>query len=97
MEGLMYYSVDMIVSKFDTLRRAKEFKEQRYLPIRTVAAESGIAPSTIQRVNKSELENVTVATLGKLCAYFEVSSISDLIEWKPDSDALARASKTEER
>ena len=91
----MYYSVDMIVSKFDTLRRAKEFKEKRYLPIRTVAAEAGIAPSTVQRVNKSELENVTVATLGKLCAYFEVGSISDLIEWQPDALAKATTEGTE--
>ncbi len=80
----MYYQSVMLVSKYDNLRRAKELREGRDLPIRTVAKESGVASSTVQRVKKAEVENVTVATIARLCAYFEAQSISDLLEWVPD-------------
>ena len=83
----MYYCGEMIVSKYENLRRAKELRESRDLPIRTVAAECGLATSTVQRVKKAQMENVTVATVAKLCAYFEAQSITDLLEWVPDHDA----------
>ncbi len=68
-------------SHFQDLRRRKAFEEQRDLPLRTIASETGLALATIHRVSSGKIDGVRLATLDTLCAYFSVSSISDLIEY----------------
>jgi DNA-binding Xre family transcriptional regulator len=76
--------VGLLRSAFDKLRRAKAARENREISLRTVAAETGLAFNTLQRVRKASLERVQAATLDKLCRYFRVKSLCDLVEYHPD-------------
>jgi DNA-binding Xre family transcriptional regulator len=82
----VYNRSDMIVSKFDLLRRQKAFSERRDLSLRKVAEESGLALGTIQRMNNGDISKVHVTTLNALCRYFKLKSVSDLIEYQEESD-----------
>ncbi len=74
----------MLVSKFDNLRRKKAFEEGRDLTLRTIAEESDLSLTTINQINGGKVANVHVHTLAKLCAYFQVQSLSELVEYVPD-------------
>jgi DNA-binding Xre family transcriptional regulator len=78
------YNPVMLKSKFDTLRRRKALSENRDLSIRTVAAESGLAVGTIQRVRSGDAGKVNLSTVETLCRYFAVSSIAEVIEYIPE-------------
>lgn len=73
----------MIHSNFEDLRRAKAFREKRDLPLRLIAEETGLSVNAIQRIRNSEIKRIQLTTLEKLCLYFAVSSISELIEYSP--------------
>ena len=75
----------MLKSHFDELRRRKACAENRNLPIRTIAQETQLAITTIQRVKTGSLNGTQLSTVEKLCQYFQADSISDLIEFVPDS------------
>ena len=75
----------MLKSNYDNLRRRKEFKEGRDLPLRVVAEETGLSTSTLQRVKKSQVKNITVEVLDKLCGYFGAKSLCELVEYVPDT------------
>lgn len=77
----------MLISKFDTLRRKKAYEEGRDLPLRTVSAETGLSFATLQRFSKSKISAVSGTTLEILCAYFDVKSISELVEYVKDAPA----------
>ena len=77
----------MMESHFDDLRRLKELKERRDLPIRTISLETGLSQGAILRVKNLTLERVYFSTLERLCLYFTVKSLSDLIEYVPDVPA----------
>jgi DNA-binding Xre family transcriptional regulator len=72
----------MIKSKFEKLRREKSARENRDLPMRVIAAETGLALGTVQRLNKGDMERVYLSTLDKLCGYFKVKEIGELIEYE---------------
>jgi DNA-binding Xre family transcriptional regulator len=74
----------MMLSHFDQLRRAKATRENREISIRTVAAETGLAFNTLQRVRRERLERVQASTLEALCRYFRVGSLCELVEYVPD-------------
>lgn len=74
----------MILSHFEDLRRLKEFRERRNLPIRTIAEETGLSQGAILRVKNVTMERISLSTLEALCRYFSVKSLSDLIEYVPD-------------
>ena len=74
----------MIRCKFDDLRRAKALKEKRDLSVRTVASETGLATGTIQRIRHGTMERVYISTLDRLCRYFSVEQIGELIEYVPE-------------
>jgi DNA-binding Xre family transcriptional regulator len=78
----MYNASVMIVSKFDDLRRHKAYMEKRDISLRKVAEETGLALGTIQRVNKGEVAKVNLSTLETLCRYFDVASLSELVEYR---------------
>lgn len=74
----------MIRTRLPELRRKKEYEERRRLPLRVLSAETGLAVNTLQRFLRGDLERVSLATLDRLCRYFDVASIADLIEFVPD-------------
>lgn len=74
----------MITSHFEELRQKKARVENRKLPVRMIATETGLAPGTIQRLKNGSIERVYCKTLDTLCCYFGVSSINELIEYTPD-------------
>ena len=75
----------MIRSHFEDLRRHKEFRERRDLPIRTIAGETGLSQGAILRVKNATMERISLSTLEALCRYFGVKSLCDLIEYVPDA------------
>jgi DNA-binding Xre family transcriptional regulator len=78
----------MMRSHFEQLRRRKAFVEQRDLPIRTIAEETGLSQGAILRVKNLKMERVYLSTLERLCRYFAVGSLSELIEYvDADTDA----------
>ncbi|MCW8130202.1 MAG: helix-turn-helix transcriptional regulator [Planctomycetota bacterium] len=77
----------MVRSFFDDLRRQKAYHEKRDLSIRTIAEETGLSQGAIIRLKNCKFERVHLSTLEKLCRYFNVKSLSDLIEYVPDEAA----------
>jgi len=73
----------MIRSHFEDLRRRKELRERRDLSIRTIAMETGLSQGAILRIKNVTLERICQPTLERLCRYFNVKSLSDLIEYGP--------------
>ncbi|MBW3635795.1 MAG: helix-turn-helix transcriptional regulator [Armatimonadetes bacterium] len=77
----------VVESRFHELRRRKALAEGRDISLRTVARETELALATIQRVastDTSKVAGVRLSTLDALCRYFNVSSISELVEFKPN-------------
>lgn len=74
----------MIASHFENLRRRKEYLEKRDLPIRKISEETGLSQGAILRVKNATMERISLSTLEALCEYFNVKSLSDLIEYVPD-------------
>jgi len=80
----------MIKSNFDDLRRKKALNESRDISLRKVSEETGLAFNTLQRLRKGETERVALSTLDRLCSYFQLSSLCDLIEYLPIDITTAR-------
>src|SRR5258708_2799375 len=74
----------MIRSHFEHLRRRKEYLENRHLPIRVVAEETGLSQSTVMRIKNVSMDMVFMSALETLCSYFDVKSLSELIEYEPE-------------
>ncbi len=70
----------MITTRFDELRRTKGLREDRDLSLRQVSEETGLGFNTLQRLRKGETERVALSTLDKLCDYFGLVSLCELIE-----------------
>ena len=85
----------MMRSHFEQLRRRKAFVEQRDLTIRTIAEETGLSQGALLRVKNLKMERVYLSTLERLCRYFSVESLSELIEFvreeAEESQGQARA------
>jgi DNA-binding Xre family transcriptional regulator len=77
----------MMRSHFEQLRRRKAFLEQRDLTIRTIAEETGLSQGAILRVKNLKLERVYLSTLENLCSYFDVHTLSELIEYVPAEES----------
>lgn len=76
----------MMRSHFEHLRRRKSFVERRSLPIRVIALETGISQGAILRVKNLKLARVYLSTLEGLCRYFDVESLSELMEYVRNPD-----------
>ena len=74
----------MMLSHFEDLRRLKAYREHRDLSIRTIAEETGLSQGAILRVKNLKLERVSLSTLERLCRYFGVASLSELMEYVAD-------------
>ena len=73
----------MIHTNFEDLRRAKAYREKRNLTLQTIAREAGLSIGTIQRIRNNTLNMFDRKTLESLCAYFDVKSICELLEYTP--------------
>lgn len=91
----MYTQPTMLVSKFNDLRRRKGLQEGRDISTRAVATETGLSLTTVQRASGKNIQNLHVHTLEKLCAYFEVKSLSELVEYVPDKPEPPAAAQTD--
>ena len=80
----------MIRSHFEDLRRRKEFHEHRDLSIRTIAEETRLSQGAILRVKNLTMERISLSTLERLCRFFNVQSLSELIEYVPDDAPEAK-------
>lgn len=80
----MYNQTAMLVSKFDDLRRHKAYVEKRDLTLRVIAKEANLSVTTVNRVSKGDIASVHVSTLESLCRFFQVKSIAELVEYKPE-------------
>lgn len=49
-----------------------------------LAEETGLAPSTIGKLYRNQANRVDMNTLDTLCKYFNVSSLTDLLEYRND-------------
>jgi DNA-binding Xre family transcriptional regulator len=74
----------MIRSFFEDLRRHKAYQERRNLPIRIISEETGLSQGAILRLKNGNFARVSLSTLERLCQYFQVQSLSNLIEYIPD-------------
>lgn len=81
----------MIRSFFEDLRRHKAYQERRNLPIRTISEETGLSQGAILRLKNGNFARVSLSTLERLCRYFEVQSLSNLIEFVPDETQASAA------
>ena len=77
----------MITTRFDELRRGKGLRENRDLSLRQVAQETGLSLNALQRLRKGAAERVALSTLEKLCDYFDLESLCELIERSPTGRA----------
>jgi DNA-binding Xre family transcriptional regulator len=80
------YNPVMFRSNFEDLRRHKAAREQRDIPLQTVAAESGLSIATVHRVKKGVLTGMSLSTIDALCRYFKVTSVAELIEYVPEEN-----------
>ena len=62
----------------------KVFYERRDLSIRAIAEETGLSQGAILRVKNVTMERISLSTLERLCCYFHVKSLRDLIEYGLD-------------
>ena len=76
----------MIHSHFEDLRRLKALRDRRALPLRTIVAETGLSMGSLLRIKNLKTDRISLATLVTLCRYFEVKSISELLEWDPEEN-----------
>ncbi len=83
----------MILSHFENLRRHKEYVEQRDLTIRKISDETRLSQGAILRVKNATMARVSLSTLEKLCHYFQVNSLSDLIEYVPEDGRMKAIQK----
>ena len=83
----------MIQSFFGDLRREKEYREKRDLPIRTIALETGLSQGAILRVKNMTMERVSLSTLETLCRYFKVTSLCQLVDHVVDVEKPTVADK----
>jgi DNA-binding Xre family transcriptional regulator len=82
----MYNQPVMLVSRFDELRRHKSYVEKRDLPLRTIAKEAKLSLTTVNRVSRGDVLKVNVSTLESLCKFFQVKTISELVEYIPEAE-----------
>jgi len=83
----------MIRSFFEDLRRHKAYQERRNLPIRIISEETGLSQGAILRLKNGNFARVSLSTLERLCQYFQVQSLSNLIEYIPDEKQVNTATE----
>jgi transcriptional regulator with XRE-family HTH domain len=68
-----------VVLRFRQLRRERSAQEQRDIRLEDVSKATGIAISTLSRLESGAAKGIELATLAKLAAYYGVNSGADLL------------------
>lgn len=69
------------------VNRVSEVMGRKRLTIREVARRSGLAYATVQGIRNDSSKRVDLATLDALCRTLEVSSLCELLDYRPISDS----------
>lgn len=73
-----------IISKAFQLRKQLELREGRRVPLVEVAERAGVERKALARLEKGETERFDGDFLARLCVFYGVSSIAELLEFDPN-------------
>ncbi len=65
--------------------KLRSLMEDKHITQLTLAENTGLAPSTIGRLYRNQVNRIDVQTVAVLCDFFNLSSISELIEIKKEA------------
>lgn len=74
-----------IKNKIKILMEQKAYRENRKVSFRVVAQEADIPLSVLSEYSANRVKRLDLKTLNKICQYFEVQDIGDLLEYVPDA------------
>jgi DNA-binding Xre family transcriptional regulator len=77
-----------VAFRFRQLRREMSAREQRDITLQDVSAATGIAISTLSRLESGKAKGVELETLAKLAAYYSANSGADLLSVEDARRAL---------
>ena len=66
-----------------------QLMEQEGIDQKTLAAKTGLSPTTVGRLYRGHFDRIDNNTVTTLCKYFDLRSISELIEIKWEKDDIA--------
>lgn len=72
----------VINSNFQKLKREKAARENRDLPLRTIAEEAELSLATVHKISTGKVQGVRLSSIDALCTYFGVATIAELIEYR---------------
>lgn len=82
-----------VAFRFRQLRREMSAREQRDITLKDVSEATGIAISTLSRLESGSAKGVELETLAKLAAFYKTDSGADLLSvedaWRTLRPALA--------
>ncbi len=70
------------------ISKLPKLMDSRGLDQKTVAAETGLSPTTVGKIYRSQFNRIDNHTIKTLCLYFGLKSISELIEIQWEKDDL---------
>ena len=69
----------------------KSLKEKRRLTLREIAQEAGVPKSVLSLYIGQNVKRFDVETLEKLCRYFDVKDVSELLVYSPEPPSSKKA------
>ncbi len=86
-KAVIYHAMvrNMIRYRLKELIADKEFAERRKITIIEISEQTGIARSTLSRLNAASGYNTTTEVLDKLCKYFDCQT-NQVAEYIPDEN-----------
>jgi len=78
------YNEAVLKSNFYSLRRRKEAEIGKDITLRDIAEATDLSVVTVNKASRGQFDELRFSTVVKLCEYFGVKRIDDLVEFKPD-------------
>lgn len=79
------YNGNMIQNRLRVLVAEKSHRERRKITLRDLAKETDIPQSVLIKYNSQSVRRYDTETLNKLCQYFGVKDIGELLEYVEDT------------
>lgn len=72
--------------------KLKNLMEERHISQIGLAQETGLAPGTVGKLYRNQINRIDENTLKQLCLYFGLKSVGQLIEieWEPGDESPIR-------